>query len=167
MKLSEGLSFNRKDVNIIGFTDLGKHTPSTQKNELGNHGLVFMFQPFQGKWVQTLGSFLSRGCASGEILHKLIIECIILLEDVGLYIDVVTTDGASWNRTMWKKFGLEKHMCSCHNPTDDNRRLWIASDFPHLIKCVRNRIVQQQNMTVRKLLICIFYIQGHKISNII
>ncbi|KYN18440.1 THAP domain-containing protein 9 [Trachymyrmex cornetzi] len=111
------------------------------------HGLVFMFQPFQGKWIQTLGCFLSRGCASGAILHKLIIECIALLEDAGFYADVVVTDGASWNRTMWKKFGVDEHTCSCQNPVDDTRQLWFASDFPHLIKCFRNRVVQQKIMT--------------------
>lgn len=147
MKLSEGISFDRKNLKMFGFTDLGENIP-TEDDELGDHGLVFMFQPFQGKFVQSLGAFLSRGCASGAILHKLVLECIVLLENAGFHVDVVTTDGASWNRTMWKKFGLEGETCSCQHPTDDNRRLWFASDFPHLIKCFRNRVVQQQVLNV-------------------
>ena len=43
-----------------------------------------------------------RNCAFGAILHKLIIECIALMEDSGFYANVVVSDGA-WNRTMWKK----------------------------------------------------------------
>lgn len=147
MKLTEGVSFDRKNLNVIGFTDLGHNTPSNEC-ELGDHALVFMFQPFQGKFVQTLGAFLSRGYASGAILHKLTMECIVLLENAGFHVDVVTTDGASWNRTMWKKFGLNDSTCSCQHPTDDNRTLWFASDFPHLIKCFRNRIVQQEVLHV-------------------
>lgn len=133
----------------MGFTDLGEHTPCDQEKELGNHGLVFMFQPFQGKWIQSLGAFLSKGCAPGKILHKLLLQCIILLENAGYYVDIITTDGASWNRTMWKKFGVTDGTCSCKNPTDDDRQLWFACDFPHLIKCLRNRVVKQQNMKVK------------------
>lgn len=73
----------------------------------------------------------------------------LLYWKTGFYADVVVTDGASWNRTMWKKFGVDEHTCSCKNPVDDTRQLWFASDFPHLIKCFRNRIVQQKIMTVR------------------
>ncbi len=56
MKLKAGLSFNKSDLKVIGFTDLGKYTPETQKAELGDHALVIMFQPFQGKWVQSIGN---------------------------------------------------------------------------------------------------------------
>lgn len=59
MKLSEGVSFNTKNMQIIGFTDLGKNIP-TENDVLGDHGLVFMFQPFQGKWIQTLGCFYQK-----------------------------------------------------------------------------------------------------------
>ena len=65
-----------------------------------------MFLPFRGKWVQTLGFFLSSGSASGKTLHKLLIECIILCENAGLRVDAITTDGATWNRSMWRIFGL-------------------------------------------------------------
>jgi len=38
--------------------------------------------------------FLSKGCASSTVLHKIIIECVILLEKSGFHVDAVTTDGA-------------------------------------------------------------------------
>lgn len=60
MKLTAGLTFSKSDLKIIGFTDLGKHTPDAQKTELGDHALVVMFQPFQGKWVQSLGNYTQR-----------------------------------------------------------------------------------------------------------
>ncbi|KAL6420438.1 hypothetical protein ACFW04_014441 [Cataglyphis niger] len=44
----------------------------------GDHILVFMFQPFKGTWIQSLACFLSVGNTSASILHKIIMECIIL-----------------------------------------------------------------------------------------
>lgn len=64
MQLSEDVNFDRKDMLYKGFTDLGKYTPEDQINQRGDHALVFLFQPFRDKWVQTLGAFLSKGCAN-------------------------------------------------------------------------------------------------------
>lgn len=52
-----------------GFTNLGKYTPKHQEGVKGDHALVVMFQPFRGKWVQTLGCILSKGSACGTVLH--------------------------------------------------------------------------------------------------
>lgn len=138
MKLSRTLNFNRETLQMEGFTNLGKFTPQHQEGTEGDHALVIMFQPFKGSWVQTLGCFLSKGSANGSVLHQLIIEAIVLAERAGLKIDAVTTDGASWNRSMWDRFGVTEDKVSVEHITDPNRRLWFFSDFPHLIKCLRN-----------------------------
>lgn len=138
MKLTKSLTFNRKQLRINGFTDLGKHTPKKDRQKRGDHALVFLFQPFRGKWVQTLSCFLSTGCATGDVLHKLIKDCITLCENSGLRISAVVTDGATWNRNMWKNFGISKNKIHIQHIIDPDRKLWFISDFPHLIKCVRN-----------------------------
>lgn len=142
MQLTKSLYFNRASLNIEGFTNLGDHTPDNQKNVAGDHALVIMFQPFKGKWIQTLGCFLSKGSASGTVLHKLIMEAIILAENAGLAVDAVTTDGASWNRAMWKRFGISEKIVSSPHICNPKRRLWFFSDFPHLIKCIRNFLIK-------------------------
>ncbi|XP_026821574.1 uncharacterized protein LOC113559980 [Rhopalosiphum maidis] len=76
-----------------------------------------MFQPFRGKWVQSLACFISKD---------------------------VTTDGATWNRSMWSKFGISKENISCVHMHDESGRLWFISDFPHLIKNMRNCMVRQE-----------------------
>ena len=78
--------------------NLGDHTPDKQKNQLADHALVFMFQPFRGMWVQAVACFLSKGCAPGKVLNHLVLECIKLLEQAGFFVDGFTTDGAQWNR---------------------------------------------------------------------
>lgn len=99
-----------------------------------------MIQPFKGKWVQTLGCFLSKGSATVTILHQLIIECIILAERAGLIIDRVACDGATWNRSMWDLFGVTADKVSATHVVDSKRSLWFVSNFPHLIKNLRNFI---------------------------
>lgn len=137
MQLSEGVNFDRKDMLFKGFTDLNKYTPEDQRNQRLDHALVFLFQPFRGKWIQTMGSFLSKGCANSRVLNKLILECVILMENADFYVDVVTTNGASWNRSMWKLFGIEGSNSCCRHPYSVDvdsplRKLWFCSDFSHL-----------------------------------
>lgn len=148
MKLNETLAFDSKTLKINGFTNLGEYTPLHQKNEKGDHALVMMFQPFRGSWIQSLACFLSKGCASATVLHHLIIECTILLEKAGFSVDVVTTDGASWNRAMWKKFNVSEENVSCEHVYDPSRQLWFSSDFPHLMKNFRNFIIQRSETWV-------------------
>ena len=148
MQLTPSVSFDRKSFRFNGFTDLGAHTPVHQSRELGDHALVFMFQPFAGKWVQTLGCFLSKGCATGKILCHLVIECVNLLHAAGLYVDAIISDGAQWNRGMWTQFGIHENNVSCQHPCDEKEQLWFLSDFPHLIKNLRNFIVSKEETWV-------------------
>ena len=148
MKLTKAITFNKQTMKFQGFIDLGHFTPAEQKNELGDHALVFMYQPFRGKWVQTLACFLSRGAAPGKILHHLVMETIILIERSGFFVDAVLSDGASWNRSMWTHFGITEQNVNCPHIFDINRRLWFISDFPHLIKNLRNAISTNKELMV-------------------
>lgn len=134
------MSFDRVNLKVEGFTDLGQYTPEHQKTLRGDHALVIMFQPFRGNFVQTLGCFLSKGSANGSVLQKIILEGIILAEKAGLFIDAVVTDGAAWNRNMWKRFGVSESKISACHPCDKKRKLWFLSDYPHLAKIFRNFI---------------------------
>lgn len=151
MSISEGVSFNTSDLKVMGFTDLGDYTPDSQKSERGDHALVFMFQPFRGQWVQNIAAFLSKGAASGEVLSHLVTECIVHLENSGFHVDVVTSDGGTWNRSMWKKFGLDDEDVSCEHPCSTEeceRKLWFCSDFSHLVKNLRNFLMARDEVMV-------------------
>ncbi|KAL5239084.1 hypothetical protein ACI65C_006494 [Semiaphis heraclei] len=144
MKVGEAVKFDTKKLKMVGFTDLGEHTTLHQQSKKGDHGLVIIFQPFQGRWVQAIACFLSKGCATGTVLHHLIMECILLLEKSGFFVDAVTRDGASWNRNMWTQFGVTEEKVWVTHPSDIKRQLWFLSDFPHLIKNLRNFIVKHE-----------------------
>jgi hypothetical protein len=82
---------------------------------------VIMFQSFAEKNMQALGCFLSKGYVIGSIQAKLILEATVLCEAARLFIDVVTSDGATWNRTMWKFSDAENPEAPwCVHPCNKN-----------------------------------------------
>lgn len=115
---------------------------------LGDHSLVITFQPFQGGWVQNLACFLTKGAANDDELTKLVLESVILVESSGFMVDGVVTDGAPWNRSMWTKFGVSEENPSAEHPCDPERRLRFFSDYPHLLKCMRNCFVDKKVLHV-------------------
>lgn len=50
--------------------------------------------------------FSSKGNIKAEMLAKLLLEAILLSEQAGLFVDFVSCDGATWNRSMWRSFGI-------------------------------------------------------------
>lgn len=148
MKLTPGITFDRANLSVEGVLQLGEGSPQDKMKSLGDHALVITFQPFQGKWVQALGAFLTRGNANADTLAHLVLKVVLLLEKSGLKVDGVVTDGAQWNRSMWNKFGVGVNDPSCEHPSDPERRLWFFSDFPHLMKCMRNCFLNKKLIQV-------------------
>lgn len=97
-----------------------------------------------GAWRQVIGHFLTKGAAKGKALHGIVIEAIKLLENSGYFVDAIVGDGATWNRAMWSLFGVSVDKVTCKHIMDEERPLIFISDFPHLLKNVRNYITQKQ-----------------------
>ncbi|KAG0420934.1 hypothetical protein HPB47_003154 [Ixodes persulcatus] len=135
LKLSENIGV-KASGEMTGFVDLGTFTEQDNKTSLSDHGLVIMFQPFQGRWTQILGVFSSRGNVKAPLLSKLLLEATILAEKSGLRVDYWTGDGAPWNRALWKLLGIKASSveitCKTLHPVDAARHLYMISDFPHL-----------------------------------
>lgn len=144
IKLSEHLNVTSSG-RIEGFVDLGPFTTDGQ-NVPSDHGMVVMFVPFTGRWSQVIGTFATSGNVKAEMLAKILIEATIVAEASGLLVDFITCDGASWNRRMWNLLGIGvkngKITCSREHPVDPSRQLFFLSDFPHLLKCLRNSLLK-------------------------
>lgn len=92
-----------------------------------------------------------RGNVKANVLSKIILDAVICAEKSGLFVDFVTCDGASWNKSMWNIFGisgrLNKTVFKIKHPVDQSRELHFISDFSHLVKCVRNLISSKGVLT--------------------
>lgn len=117
---------------------------------MADHGLVFVFQTLMGDFTQPIAVFTSKGSTSGIQLAKLVVQTIVLLERSGAKVHGVVTDGATTNRKFWKEVGVSgklhdtKHFFS--NPFDEDRVVYMFSDTPHLIKCVRNILFTRKEL---------------------
>jgi len=127
--------------------------------------VLYLFQPFKGQWVQTLGAFLSSAAVPGYILRNIILEAVVLMHNQGFTVDIVTTDGAKWNRAMWKLSGVSLQSSSCEHPANKDQRLWFASDFPHLVKTIWKRVVSRKELSVSGYHFLLFVLWEHNWNN--
>lgn len=100
-------------------------------------------------YFQPIGCFAAKGATNGVTLAKLIVQAILLLEHVGAKVTGIC-DGAKPNRRMWKEFGITGELGAVkyffNDPHDENRKIFVLSDTPHIFKCIRNRLLAKELM---------------------
>lgn len=97
-----------------------------------------------------MAAFASKNSVTSSVLSELLTDAITRLHNCGFTVDAVTMDGAQWNRGVWTIHGITIDNLFCPHPCDETKRLWFLSDFPHLIKCLRNLIMKLQQFWVRQ-----------------
>ena len=85
---------------FIGAENFGDNAPKDVEKEMADHGLVIMFQPLYDNYSQPIAVFASKGPTHGDILAKLVIKAVVLLEKAGAKVHRVFTDGVAPNRWM-------------------------------------------------------------------
>ncbi|KAF0754580.1 Uncharacterized protein FWK35_00007381, partial [Aphis craccivora] len=104
---------------------------NTKTSEKANHALVFMIQGLSEKFHQPIAVFASKGPVKGIDLTKIVLKSILLLENLGIQVLAITSDGASTNRTMWHTLGIYAQSVevqnSFTNPFDNNRQIFSKS----------------------------------------
>ncbi|XP_051159622.1 uncharacterized protein LOC127285741 [Leptopilina boulardi] len=143
--LRKSISVSSKDLTYSGLTDFGENNKKGENlDAVATHGLVLMFQSLTEKYSQPIAVFASKNSVHGNELAKLVVQSIYYLENCGAKIHGILGDGASTNDKMWKllniKSSREDTKCWFTHPCDENRKVFMFSDAPHLIKCIRNRL---------------------------
>lgn len=116
------------------------------------HGLVFLFQPLADSYTQPIAVFASKGPVNGLTLTQLIVKAVVLLENAGVKVHGLVSDGAQTNKKFWSELGISSKLNSCisyiEHFVDETRKFFIFSDTPHLIKNVRNRLYNNRELMV-------------------
>lgn len=155
MKLKEGLVYNKNEMEVIGFMDLGdvynqlaklERECSTEEEHppLADHILVIMVRGIFTRLKFPYAHFPTKTLTS-ESIFTIVWEAIERLENLGFKVLVITADGASPNRKFFRLHS-DKKTQSPYNPvyktvnpyTNENRPLFFMSDVPHLLKTSRN-----------------------------
>lgn len=153
INLRKSVTVCSKNLTYSGLTDFGDDGPkSSEITEQADHGLVIMFQPLADSYTQPVAVFASKNSVKGEELAKIVVKATMYLEESGAKIHGIIADGASTNRKMWSVLGVTSAMDGLKtwftHPLDDERKVFVFSDTPHLIKTLRNRLFNNKRLRV-------------------
>ena len=154
INLRKSVAVSTKTLSYTGLTDFGNDgSQSEDLNDKASHGLILMFQSLTEKYTQPIAVFASSTPVCGGKLAKLVVKAICLLEKAGALIHGVIGDGAITNRKMWKLLRINSNIDELKNyfthPLDNDRKVFMFSDTPHLFKCIRNRLYNNGRLKVR------------------
>ena len=154
MSTRKSLLLDLKTMKFKGMEDLGDTAPKEIESKMADHGLVIMFQPLYDNYSQPIAVFASKGPTGGDVLAKLLVQAIVLLENAGAKIHGIVADGGKPNRKMWTEMGCSGKMDESfknwfEHPTDEARKVYFFSDAPHLMKTIRNRLAGSGKLQVR------------------
>ena len=146
MKIKEGLVFNTKNWELVGFTDILENdgidteTKSSAQatDHLATHVLQFFFRSTFFNFDYPCAFFLTKNITALQ-LNRLFWLGVSMLHTFGFEIILSCCDGASSNRSFIEMNTGKSNRCSCFNPFS-GKQLFFFSDPPHLIKKLRNNL---------------------------
>ncbi|KAH8033953.1 hypothetical protein HPB51_018422 [Rhipicephalus microplus] len=144
MSVRKSLHFRESDMALLGKVNFAEHTRPGDNEKDADHVLVFLFQPFLGGWSQTVRTFCASSAAPGSVVAKLLLQCIVHLENSGAVVQAVTCDNSTSNRSALRSLGIhgdrKNPQTSFQHPCDPIREIYTVIDPPHIFKCIRNNL---------------------------
>ena len=153
MKIKESLVYDKHNAKVLGFVDLGQVNNELQELEescsedgrlcrpVATHMLVLMVRGIFTSLQFPYAHFPTKALSADSLL-AIIWEAVERLERLGLKVLVLTGDGASPNRKLFrlhKQASDEAGVCyKTLNPYAEERYVYFISDVPHLLKTTRN-----------------------------
>ena len=135
MSLKANLFFNIKEDKINGFHELeGTQSPKPAKN-----ALVIMVRGIFVNWKQPVAYALISECQNYDEINKWIDKILQKLFETGLIIRTFVSDLGSdlWKASKNRSVTIEKPYFFI-----DNKKIYYIFDAPHLMKNVRNNLMQ-------------------------
>ena len=147
MSITPGVEFDTRSGHFIGDVTLPDH------KGVATHSLVFMLGGVTTRWKQTVAYYYTGNSTDGSVFAPIVLSIIKRCYDIGLNVAAITCDMGSANRAMWKKLGI---VCgkqavtinSFPHPCIPEYKICVLADVPHVIKNVRNHLVNGQNIVL-------------------
>ena len=115
-------------------------------------GLIIFFQPLADSDTQPIAVFDFKNSVNDDELTQLTLKAIIYAETCGAKIHGIICNGAKMNKRMATLLDIRGTINDTKNwfihPVDDNRRVFIFSNIPHVIKSIRNRLFNNKRLKV-------------------
>jgi len=71
----------------------------------------------------------------------ILLDLVIKMEAIGFKVHSTTSDFGADNQSLWKSMGIDDHSTSFCNPADNSRRVHVFADVPHMLKLIRNHLI--------------------------
>jgi DNA transposase THAP9 len=129
------IEYNKVLDEIEGFEDLGSLGKSLT---IGSHALVVMIRGLYVNWKIPLSYYFTGSGIKGDNLVLIVKECVQKILELGFLPSAIICDQGTQNRRMFSILGGSEI-----NPftTIYNQKLFLIYDMPHLIKSVRNNLL--------------------------
>lgn len=137
ISIRRDLDFNEKLDLIDGFQHLSEEE---RKNLIGKSVCVFMLRGLFSNWKYVLNYFVTEKGMTGNTLKKIIQQNVKIIKELGLRTKALVCDQGGGNTKVFKLFGVtpEKPFT-----TIDGEKIYFLYDVPHLIKSVRNNLLDK------------------------
>lgn len=135
MSLKCHLFYNVKGDEVVGFHDCG----GKKKFQPAKLSSVFVARGIFTNWKQPLAyQFSNTACHSTE-LYRLLSQCILALQNIGLKVVIVVSDMGTNNKQLSNHLGITPQ-----NPYFilNDQKIFFLFDVPHLLKATRNMFIK-------------------------
>ena len=135
ISLKTSLLYNSAKDEVVGVEDLGD---GKRSERLATSAIVFMARGITGNWKQPLGYYLVHETCSSDVVREKLTEIIDQVTSIGLKVHAVISDLGSNFQKLLKDLNI--------SPTKPwfmhkGRKIFYVFDTPHLIKAVRNNLL--------------------------
>lgn len=149
------ISFNLLKSHTIIFTDFEKdvilsYDEMTVKSDIcydvkqdvmrGPHKnvQVVVVRSLVGKWKQPV--FYNFDCS---MTKELFYEIVQKVESTGFKVRGFVGDMGGSNQKLLSELGISANNSNVKSPVDENRRIWAFCDVPHMLKLLRNHLIDE------------------------
>jgi hypothetical protein len=146
--LSPGLQHNSRTDSIEGFVDYGV---SNRRLAFADHALTFMLKGIHKKWKQTVCFTFCEGTTSTDQLTSILKEVVRRVRKCGLQIVATISDQGATNQAAINRLIVETNKYFAEQGRENSIQGYLIDgieivhlfDFPHLMKCIRNMLLNK------------------------
>lgn len=147
MSITEMEPFNSSTGAPIGNITFPGHTGTANK------ALVFMLVGIRQRWKHIVGYHFTGNSIDGNNLKSIIFQIISETEKIGFYVNFITCDMGSANISLWRSLHINSgRFTAIQNrivhPCDSTRRLYVIGDVPHILKNLKQALINNGNITI-------------------
>jgi len=142
MSIKPAVEFDNRTCRFLGDVTLPQHSG------VATHALGGICT----RWKQTVAYYFTSNSTDGRVSCDIVIRIIALCDSIGVNVLAVTSDMGSANRVMWKCLGVcsGRDVCtpSFPHPCNSQKAVYVFADVPHLVKKLRNHVVNGQDIVL-------------------